>query len=65
MLSNSFQCMPCEIISVLDCKCMYVSRDVSLSSSSSSPSYDFSDALHTRSIIHCFLAGCARLPQQF
>ena len=27
--------------------------------------YDFSDALHMRSIMHCFLAGCARLPQQF
>ena len=28
-------------------------------------SYDFSDALHMRSIMHCLLAGCARLPQQF
>ena len=28
-------------------------------------SYDFSDALHMRSIMHCFLAGCARLPQPF
>ena len=30
-----------------------------------SSSYDFSDALHMRSIMHCFLAGCARLRQHF
>ena len=30
-----------------------------------SSSYDSSDALHMRSIMPCFLAGCARLPQQF
>ena len=38
---------------------------IALALSLDSSSYDFSNALHMRSIMHCFLTGCARLPQQF